>query len=132
MKIAVTYEDGEIFQHFGHSEKFKVYETDGRNILSSKVIDTAGSGHGALAGFLLAEGVDALICGGIGGGAKTALAQAGIQLMGGVSGSADQAVTDYLEGRLNYNPNVMCSHHDEHHSTGESCGHNTCGSHKCH
>lgn len=132
MKIAVTYENGEIFQHFGHTEKFKVYETDGRNVLSSEVIDTAGSGHGALAGFLLAEGVDVLICGGIGGGAKTALAQAGIQLMGGVSGDADQAVTDYLEGRLNYNPNVMCSHHDEHHSTGEVSGQGRCGSHKCH
>lgn len=132
MRIAVTYENGEIYQHFGHTEKFKVYETDGRNVLSSEVIDTAGSGHGALAGFLLAKGVDVLICGGIGGGAKMALAQAGIQLMGGVSGDADQAVADYLAGKLNFNPNVMCNHHDEHHGEGANCGHGSCGSHKCH
>lgn len=132
MKIAVTYENGEIFQHFGHTEKFKVYETDGKNVLSSEVIDTAGSGHGALAGFLMEKGVDVLICGGIGGGAKVALAQAGIQLMGGVSGNADQAVADYLGGKLNYNPNVMCNHHDEHHGEGSECGHGTCGSHTCH
>ena len=81
MKIAVTYENGQIFQHFGHTEKFKVYETEGNKILSSEVIDTAGSGHGALAGFLLNNDVDVLICGGIGGGAKTALAQAGIRLL---------------------------------------------------
>ena len=132
MKIAVTYENGEIFQHFGHTEIFKIYETDGKNILSSEVVSTAGSGHGALAGFLLEKGVDVLICGGIGGGAKMALAQAGIQLMGGVSGYADQAVADYLAGKLNYNPNVMCNHHDEHHGEGTNCGHGSCGSHKCH
>ncbi|MCI5535993.1 MAG: NifB/NifX family molybdenum-iron cluster-binding protein [Clostridiales bacterium] len=132
MKIAVTYENGQIFQHFGHTEKFKVYETEGNKILSSEVIDTAGSGHGALAGFLLNNDVDVLICGGIGGGAKTALAQAGIRLLGGVSGDADQAVADYLEGRLNYNPDVMCRHHDEHHGSEGTCGQGSCGSHKCH
>ena len=132
MKIAVTYENGQIFQHFGHTEKFKVYETEGNKILSSEVIDTAGSGHGALAGFLLNNDVDVLICGGIGGGAKTALAQAGIRLLGGVSGDADQAVADYLEGRLNYNPDVMCRHHDEHHGSERICGQGSCGSHKCH
>lgn len=132
MKIAVTYENGEIFQHFGHTESFKIYETDGKNIISSEVVSTAGSGHGALAGFLLEKGVDVLICGGIGGGAKMALAQAGIQLMGGVSGDADQAVSAYIDGKLQFNPNVMCNHHDEHHGEGANCGHGSCGSHKCH
>jgi hypothetical protein len=28
MKIAVTYENGMIFQHFGHTEQFKIYETE--------------------------------------------------------------------------------------------------------
>ena len=69
MKIAVTYEDGQIFQHFGHTAQFKVYETADGKILSSRIVDTNGSGHGALAGFLAAQGVDTLICGGIGGGA---------------------------------------------------------------
>ena len=72
MNIAVTYENGQIFQHFGHCQQFKVYEVEGTQILSSKVIDANGSGHGALAGFLQQHGVNVLICGGIGGGARTA------------------------------------------------------------
>jgi len=131
--IAVTYENGLIFQHFGHTEQFKVYEIENKEIISSEVINTSGSGHGALADFLLSNGIDVLICGGIGGGAKMALAQAGIQLMGGVSGNADAAVEAYIKGKLVFNPNVMCNHHgDHHHGEGHNCGHGTCGSHKCH
>ena len=133
MKVAVTYENGQIFQHFGHTEQFKVYEIENKEIISSEVINTSGSGHGALAGFLLSNNIDVLICGGIGGGAKMALAQAGIQLMGGVSGDADAAVEAYIAGKLVFNPNVMCNHHgDHHHGEGHNCGHGTCGSHKCH
>ena len=88
MKIAVTYENGKIFQHFGHTSQFKIYDTENGQITSSEVVDTNGSGHGALAGFLRQYGVDTLICGGIGGGAQNALAQAGIQLYGGVSGDS--------------------------------------------
>ncbi len=73
MKIAVTYNEGEIFQHFGHSEKFKLYDVEDGKIVSSEVVDTNGSGHGALAGFLKDKNVNVLICGGIGGGAKNAL-----------------------------------------------------------
>ena len=91
MRIAVTYENGEIFQHFGHTEQFKLYDVEDKKIVKEQVVDTMGSGHGALAGFLLENGVNALICGGIGGGAQNALAQAGIQLYGGVAGSADDA-----------------------------------------
>ena len=130
MKIAVTYENGEIFQHFGHTEAFKIYDiTDGK-VVSAEVVDTNGSGHGALAGFLVAHGVDTLICGGIGGGAQNALAQAGIRLFGGVSGNADEAVNALLVGNLGYNPNVHCDHHD--HEAGHSCGDHGCGSHSCH
>ena len=138
MKIAVTYDNGNIFQHFGHTETFKIYTVEGKEIINSEVVSTAGSGHGALAGFLTAHEVDVLICGGIGGGAKMALAQAGIQLMGGVSGSADDAVAAYLAGKLIFNPNVMCNHHGDHHGEGHSCGSHghghscgggTCGKH---
>lgn len=132
MNIAVTYERGQIFQHFGHCQQFKVYEVAGNQILSSKVIDANGSGHGALAGFLQQHGVHVLICGGIGGGAKTALAQTGIQLYGGVTGSADQAVEDLLAGRLVFLPDVLCSHHGEGHGEGHSCGEHGCGEHGCH
>ena len=88
MKIAVTYENGEIFQHFGHTETFKIYDIADGKVVSAEVVDTNGSGHGALAGFLVAHGVDTLICGGIGGGAQNALAQAGIRLFGGGSGNS--------------------------------------------
>ena len=100
MKIAVTYENGQIFQHFGHTSRFKVDEIQDSQITSSQVVDTAGSGHGALAGFLMEHGIDTLICGGIGGGAQNALAQAGIKLYGGVAGDADAAVQALLENNL--------------------------------
>ena len=89
MKIAVTYENGQVFQHFGHTEQFKIYEAAEGKVVSARVVETGGSGHGALAGFLRGLGVDTLICGGIGGGARSALAEAGIQLYPGASGSAD-------------------------------------------
>ena len=130
MRIAVTYENGEIFQHFGHTEQFKVYDVENGKIVSSEVVETNGSGHGALAGVLSALHVDALICGGIGGGAQAALAAAGIQLYGGVSGDADQAAEALAAGTLAYNPNVMCSHHGEHHHEG-NCGDHGCGHHSC-
>ena len=131
MKIAVTYENGEIFQHFGHTETFKIYDIADGKVVSAEVVDTNGSGHGALAGFLVAHGVDTLICGGIGGGAQNALAQAGIRLFGGVSGNADEAVNALLAGNLGYDPDVHCNHHD-HHGEGHSCGDHGCGSHSCH
>ncbi len=133
MKIAVTYENGQIFQHFGHTAQFKVYEVADGKIVDAKVVDTNGSGHGALAGFLMQQGVDTLICGGIGGGAQVALAQAGIRLYGGVSGEADAAVIALLAGNLGYNPNVHCDHHDhEHGKGGHTCGSHGCGNHSCH
>ena len=131
MKIAVTYEDGKVFQHFGHTEQFKIYEASEGKVLSTQVVDTEGSGHGALAGFLRERGVEVLICGGIGGGAQAALAQAGIKLYGGVSGEADDAVNAYLAGVLGYDPNVHCDHHDHEHGEGHGChgGDHDCGGH---
>ena len=127
MKIAVTYAEGLIFQHFGHSQQFKIYEIQTGNILSTQVIDTNGSGHGALSGLLADQGVNLLICGGIGGGAQAALAEAGIVVMGGVQGEADDAVNAFLAGDLRFDPNVRCTHHD--HEEGHSCGSHGCSSH---
>ena len=129
MRIAVTYEDGEIFQHFGHTAQFKIYDVEDGRILSSQVVDTSGSGHGALAGFLREQGVMALICGGIGGGARIALAEAGIELYPGVTGSADAAVEALLRCELVFDPDTVCSHH--HHEAGHGCGNHGCGSHNC-
>lgn len=135
MIVAVTYENGEVFQHFGHTEEFKIYQVEDGRIVSSRVVGTNGSGHGALAGFLKDQGVDVLICGGIGGGARNALADAGIQLLGGACGNADAQVESYLAGKLHYDPDVQCSHHGH---EGGSCGEHGhhegggCGEHGCH
>lgn len=125
MRIAVTYEDGQIFQHFGHTEAFKLYDVEDGKIIKEEVISTNGQGHGALSGFLLEHNVQTLICGGIGGGAQSALAECGIALFGGVQGSADDAVAAFLGKTLAFNPEVKCSHHEH----GEEA--HTCGSHGC-
>ena len=128
MKIAVTYEAGLVFQHFGHTASFKIYEIENADVASSRVVDTNGHGHGALAGFLKDLGVDVLICGGIGGGAQMALKEAGIRFYGGVRGDADDAVQAFLSDTLVYNPCVRCDHHGH----GHDCANHGCGSHSCH
>lgn len=120
MRIAVTYENGTVFQHFGHTEQFKLYDVENSQIKTEQIVDTNGQGHGALADFLTDKNVDILICGGIGGGAQSALNEAGIQLFGGVSGNADNVVKDYIAGNLNFDPNVHCDHH----SHGDHCNEN--------
>lgn len=131
MRIAVPYENGQVFQHFGHTEQMKIYDAENGQIVKEQVADTTGSGHGALAGFLSGLKVDVLICGGIGGGAQEALARAGIRLCGGVTGEADSAVREFLAGTLDFNADVRCSHHGhEHHGhcgEGHGCGEHSCG-----
>lgn len=121
MKIAVTYENGNVFQHFGHTQQFKVYKVRDGKVAESQIVNTEGSGHGALAGMLSGLGVDTLICGGIGGGAQTALAEMGIRFYGGVSGNAAEAVNALLTGKLKFEQNVRCAHH-EHHGESHPCG----------
>ena len=127
MKIAVTYEDGKIFPHFGHTQAFKLYDAEDGKVISSRVVPTDGCGHGALAAFLREQGAEILICGGIGGGARMALDEAGIRLYGGASGDADAAVEALLRGALAYDPDAACTHHD--HDEGHRCGGegHTCG-----
>ncbi len=134
MKIAVTYEDGNVFQHFGKTEFFKVYEAEDGKVISSEVISSNGSGHGALAGLLANQSVDVLICGGIGGGAQAALAEAGVELCAGAQGNTDEAVEAYLRGEL-FSSGANCDHHHEDghscgdHEEGHSCGEHGCGGH---
>ena len=130
MRIAVTYENEEIFQHFGHTEQFMLYDVEEGKIVNEQIVDTNGSGHGALAGFLKAVKADALICGGIGMGAQTALADAGIKLYAGVQGSADAAAKSLAEGTLEYDPDAKCDHHG-HHGGGHECGHDHGEDHEC-
>lgn len=131
MKIAVAYDNGNIFQHFGRTEFFKVYEVEDDKVVSSEVIGSNGVGHGALAGLLAEQSVDVLICGGIGGGAQAALTEAGVELCAGAQGDADQAVEAYLKGEL-VSTGANCDHH--HHEEGHSCGDHgeghSCGGHE--
>ncbi len=125
MRIAVTYEDGEVGQHFGKTEEFKIYDIEDGKVSSSQIIDTNGAGHGALAGFLRAAEVDAIICGGIGMGARNALMEMGIGLYPGACGNADDVVNAFLTGELDFNPDETCHHHD--HEEGHGCGHHSGG-----
>lgn len=120
MRIAVTYENGEVFQHFGHTQQFKLYDVNNGTIEKEEVVDTNGQGHGALAGFLKQAEVDTLICGGIGGGAQMALSEAGITLYAGCSGEADEAVRALIAGTLAQIGEATCDHH---HGEGHNCGH---------
>ena len=118
MKIAVTYENGNVFQHFGHTEAFKVYDVEDGKVVSSEILSAGGTGHEALAVLLSDKKIDVLICGGIGGGAVRALEQQGVELMAGASGSADAAVEAYLKGEME-NTGANCDHHGEGHHHGE-------------
>ena len=131
MKVAVTYEDGQVFQHFGHTQEMKIYTVEDGKITDSQVVSTEGSGHSALAGFLKGLGADSLICGGIGFGARQALEEAGIKLYAGVSGSADQAAQALAAGELTYSTDVTCDHHEDgHHDCHGGEGHHHGG--HCH
>lgn len=125
MKIAITYDEGKVFQHFGHTENFKIYCVEGDKITSSEIVASNGAGHGALATLLDEEKVDVLICGGIGAGAQNALASVGIKLYGGVQGDCDEVVAAFLEGKLDYNPDVKCNQH--HHGEEGNCTNGGCG-----
>ena len=134
MKIAVAYDNGTIFQHFGKTEFFKVYDVEDNQVVSSEIIGSNGTGHGALAGLLASQAVDVLICGGVGGGAQAALEEAGVKLCAGAQGDADQAVEAYLRGELestgancdhHHGEEHDCGSHEEEHSCGGGCG--SCG-----
>lgn len=129
MRIAVTYENGQVFQHFGHTEYFKIYDIEGSEIKTAEVCSSNGAGHGALAGVLLQNGVNVLICGGLGMGAMNALTEAGIEVIAGAAGDVDEAVKAYLAGKL-VSTGSNCHHHD--HEEGHSCGEHGCESGGCH
>ncbi len=131
MKIAVCSENGQVFQHFGHTPEFLVCTVEDGRVVESTVLPSGDAGHGALATLLAGAGIDTLLCGGIGGGAIAALGQAGIKVVGGVSGQSREAVDAYLAGTLVVREDFHCHHHD--HEEGHTChGHDHGGEHHCH
>lgn len=129
MVVAITYENGEVFQHYGHCKYFKIFEVSGDTVIDSAVVTALGSGHEELADFLRGYNTNTLICGGIGGEALDALEELGIRVCPGVSGDVNSSITDFLNGTLNFDPEAKCNHHED----GQSCGENCCcgGSHGC-
>lgn len=130
-RIAVTYDNGKVFQHFGRTEAFKVYEVEDEKVVSSEVIRSNGVGHGALAGLLADHTIDTLICGGIGGGAMAALAEVGIEVCAGAEGDTDEVIETYLRGDLE-SAGVTCDHHGERHACGDHEEGHSCGGGGCH
>ena len=128
MKIAITCENGSVFQHFGHTPEFAVFEIENGKITASKMLSSGGSGHGALATLLTLEQVDVLICGGIGGGAINALGSAGIEVIGGAEGDVRQVAEAFAAGTLQVRQDFHCNHH---HGEGHDCGSHSCGSGNC-
>ena len=130
MKIAVTYDNGNVFQHFGRTENFKVYDVEDGKVVSAEVMSSDGVGHEALAWLLKDSGIDALICGGMGQGAQDALAEAGIEVCAGAEGNTDEAVAAFLAGEL-VNTGVNCDHHDHEHDHGHDHGEEGCTPEMC-
>ena len=128
MVVAVTYEKGQVFQHFGHTEYFKIYETSETEVLKSEILSTEGQGHSALAAFLKERKVNTLICGGLGAGAQMALQEMGIRVFPGITGNADEAVRQLVAGTLACHPGANCHHHQHHEG---DCGHAHCAGHHC-
>ena len=138
MKIAVPYDNGNVFQHFGRTEAFKYYQVTDGVVTAGEVISTNGIGHEALADVLAENGADAVICGGLGSGAMNALTAAGIQVISGAQGSTNEAVQSFLRGELT-SSEVNCNHHHEEDpgcggscgsgedSCGGGCGEDSCG-----
>ena len=129
MKLAITYDNGQVFQHFGKTQQFKIYDIQQGKVGPSLVTGTGGLGHGALAGLLRALGISVLICGGIGPGAQEALKSLDITVIPGITGDADQAVQDFVDGKLVPNTEALCNHH--HDGPAHSCGDHGCGQHTC-
>lgn len=125
MRYAITYENHEVFQHFGKTPAFLLLDVEDGQVVQH-VVSTNGKGHGALAGFLKEHDVNTLICGGIGQGARDALATAGIALIAGASGDVDVVLKHLLDGTLKDDPSGMCNHHHEGHE--HNCGSHSCGS----
>ena len=130
MKLAITYDNGQVFQHFGKTEAFKIYDIVEGKVGASMVMSTNGQGHGALAGLLRGLGISVLICGGIGPGAQDALANLDITVIPGITGDVDQAVQDFVDCKLVPNTEALCNHHHE--GAAHNCGAHSCGTGGCH
>lgn len=115
MKIAVTYDNGNVGQHFGRTEFFKVFTLEEGQLVSGELLSGGDHGHVAKAQFMKDNAIDVVICGGIGQPAAAGVRAAGAEIYPGVTGSVDQVVEDFIAGRLQYNLEAIHAPHGDHH-----------------
>ncbi len=123
MKVAVTYDNGSVFQHFGKTAQFLLADVNAGEVTNEQLCAAGGVGHGALAVLLKEWGVETLICGGIGQGAVNALQEAGIAVVRGVDMDARMALQAFAAGALADDPSKRCTHHD--HDGTHTCAHHS-------
>ena len=130
IKIAVTTDENKnVYGHFGSATLFTVYTIENGKLVEKKEVTNAGTGHTSTVATLVKEGVNVLLCGGIGGPAMQGLLQEGILVIPGVQGDVDIAVSSYLDGSLMASNTPTCSHHEQEDGEEEGCH---CGCHCCH
>ncbi|MGI6174342.1 MAG: NifB/NifX family molybdenum-iron cluster-binding protein [Christensenellales bacterium] len=122
LRIAVPYKDDQVFQSFGRASHFMVYDVEKGKVVVRTLVNTDGSGKGAMADILKKIHITTILCGNLGDGAKRAVKEAGIALYAGVTGEADKAVDDFLNGRLLYDNQISCSDRETHHVYDEKIG----------
>ena len=126
MKYAITMEHNIVFQHFGKCPQFLIVDVKDKTIVSKQLLLSNGAGHGALAKLLADAAVDVLVCGGIGGGARNALAEYNISVIAGQKGNVDMIIDMIKQDSIQDDPSGSCNHHHED-------GHHDCGGHDhCH
>ena len=116
MKIAVPYEDGKVFQHFGRAREIKLYTVENGAVTAAHLVTNEAEGHGAVTRLLKELGVNIVICGNIGGCAQKAVRESGMELYAGVIARADDAVNAFLSNNLAYDPEVGCHEFDDDHN----------------
>lgn len=110
MKIAVSYENGQIFHHVGDTKTFKLYNVEENKVIDTKILETTGRGRGMVIDFLQENSATVLLCNEICSGAKGAVVDTGVQVFGGVTGDADEAVKAFLNNQLTDGDTVVCNH----------------------
>ncbi len=103
MKVAIAYENGEIYPHFGHCNTFALYNYYGETTAECEKVlldSSACQGHSAMAELMRRNGVDAVMAGNMGSEARAALLSMGIVPVVGYSGHADTAADLLVTGQL--------------------------------
>ena len=100
MKVVVSTDSGNVAEHFGRCPQFTIAEIENGKVVNKEVIDNPGHSTGSLPKFFSEKGVEVLIAGGAGFRAQQFCQQYGIRLVLGVSGSVEEALQSFAQGKL--------------------------------